>query len=198
MPPIPLGRRFLATGFVHINSLPEHITSTTEIISIAQQHSIVYSIWTGQTPLTASESLRRVSVRLVTERIPSTIDEISELPDPTEDEIKKLKTQLVAITDAIQRQLKAPCIPIAGDPGMFQRSARKARGLGPDTSRFDVKTTNTPQYSRGLIDGYRKGFKHAKWQMIKKDIFKAAKESDDELYYLSSYLTSIYNRNRIP
>ncbi|KAJ2382961.1 hypothetical protein GGI23_007252, partial [Coemansia sp. RSA 2559] len=175
------GKRYLATGFIHINRLPEHVESVAAVLSIAQRHSTVYSIWPNIPRLTENKRIRHVSVRLVTERIPSTIPEIAELPDPTEDEIKKLKMQLVAITDAIKTELKSPCFPILTDPGMFQRSARTALGLGPETRRFDQKTTGKPTYTRGLIDGYRQGFRRAKRNKMKEHISNSSKDSEDEL-----------------
>ncbi|KAJ2085731.1 hypothetical protein IW138_006154, partial [Coemansia sp. RSA 986] len=192
-----LGKRYLATGLVYINNLPAHIMGTAEILSIAQKHSIVYGIWTNPTLLTTTGAKRQVSVRLITERIPSTIIGISKLSDPTEADIAKLKAQLMEIAHAIQTQLMSPCLPIVRDPGMFQRSARDTLGLGPETRRFDERTTDTPKYNRGLIDGYRQGFRRARLRKVKNDIFQVSRESDNELDYLTSYLVSSHNRNKI-
>ncbi|KAJ2663600.1 hypothetical protein IWW48_001283 [Coemansia sp. RSA 1200] len=189
-------RRHLATGMVYIKNLPKHITSPAEILAIAQKHSIVYSVWSKPSDLRTANTARYVSVRLVTERIPSTVVEISRLPDPTREDVDKLTTQLLEISREIEAQLNVPCAPIANDPGMFQSSARDALGLGPETRTFDLATTDSPKYTRGLIDGYRRGFRSARLKKEKDDVLKLSAEADDELEFLLAYLSSPYSRNR--
>ncbi|KAJ2505373.1 hypothetical protein GGI11_007036 [Coemansia sp. RSA 2049] len=190
-------RRHLATGTVYINALPNRITSAAEILAIAQKHSIVYSVWTRPADLRAtSTAARRVAVRLVTERIPPTVAEISRLPDPTTEDVAALTAQLLEISGDIEARLNVPCVPVASDPGMFQSSARAALGLGPETRTFDLATTDSPNYTRGLVDGYRKGFRAARLKKEKDDVLRLSAEADDELEFLLAYLSSPYSRNR--
>ncbi|KAJ1734908.1 hypothetical protein LPJ72_002127, partial [Coemansia sp. Benny D160-2] len=177
-------RRHLATGTVYISALPARITSTAEILAIAQSHSIVYSVWARPADLRApppAASARRVAVRLVTERLPPTVAAISRLPDPAAADVAALAAQLLAVSREIGARLGVPCVPIASDPAMFQRSARAALGLGPETRSFDLATTDSPNYTRGLVDGYRKGFRAARLKKEKDGVLKLSAEADDEL-----------------
>ncbi|KAJ2516929.1 hypothetical protein GGI11_003307 [Coemansia sp. RSA 2049] len=194
----PPRRRHLATGTVYISALPARITSTAEILAIAQSHSIVYSVWARPADLRAPATAvaRRVAVRLVTERLPPTVAAISRLPDPAAADVAALTAQLLAVSRDIGARLGVSCVPIASDPGMFQSSARAALGLGPETRSFDLATTDSPNYTRGLVDGYRKGFRAARLKNEKDGVLKLSAEADDDLEFLLAYLSSPYSRNR--
>ncbi|KAJ2759737.1 hypothetical protein H4S06_002082 [Coemansia sp. BCRC 34490] len=191
-------RRHLATGTVYISALPARITSTAEILKIAQTHSIVYSVWAKPADLRVpATAARRVAVRLVTERLPPTVAAISRLPDPAAADIAALAAQLLAVSREIGARLGVPCVPIASDPAMFQHSARTALGLGPEETRsFDLATTDSPNYTRGLVDGYRKGFRAARIKNKTDGVLKLSAEADDDLEFLLAYLSSPYSRNR--
>ncbi|KAJ1888660.1 hypothetical protein LPJ81_006273 [Coemansia sp. IMI 209127] len=105
--------------------------------------------------------------------------------------------QMMAIIDAIKTELKYPCFPILTDPGMFQRSARTALGLGPETRWFDQSTTGRPEYTSGLINGYRLGYRRAQLNKMKEHVLKSSNESEDELAYLTSYLISRHNTSNV-
>ncbi|KAJ1994256.1 hypothetical protein GGI26_004320 [Coemansia sp. RSA 1358] len=186
-------RRHLATGLVFIESLPNTVTSTKQLYDIAEPHAHIYGVWTRPDPLKSSPNGSHsgmASIRITTEPVPRSLSIISKLPDPTAEEIDRVKSQLMDIAKAVRTQWQVNCTPITKFPDMFQISARAAVGLGSETRRFDMATTDTPRFTKGLINGYREGFKQARRNKKADELLTASSESDDEIDFLIAYLSS--------
>ncbi|KAJ2651630.1 hypothetical protein IWW40_001530 [Coemansia sp. RSA 1250] len=188
-------RRALATGVVYIDRLPAHI-SEDALIEAAEIYAQVYDVWKkprsvkSQLLLARSNELDKshclAAVRVTTAPVPSTIEAIARLPKPSASEIKQCQEALLAISQDL-RERGIPAMPVTKEPDMFQVVAQKALGRGAHTRLFDQKTTSTPNFTQGMIDGYRKGFVRAKSKADIAELLEQCSESDDELEFLAAY-----------
>ncbi|KAJ1731697.1 hypothetical protein LPJ61_002407 [Coemansia biformis] len=187
-------RRTLATGLVFVRRLPGWAGPAT-LERAAAAHGHVYGAWAtppwaGQGPSPGAHTegggpaARMAAVRIATEKVPRDLAAIAQLPDPAGDEIRRCEDALLLVVRTLGQQgIRA--MPVSKNPDLFQVAARRALGLGPATRRFDLRTTSTPRYTRGLVDGYRRGFAEARRQQDVAGLLQQCEESDDELYFMS-------------
>ncbi|KAJ2530587.1 hypothetical protein IWW43_004250, partial [Coemansia sp. RSA 1935] len=186
-------RRTLATGTVYVSHLP--IWANEKILrQTAELHAHVYGVWTSpykptqpnMHSHTQSVDTRMAAIRITTDLVPDTIEEMSHIAQPTPTEITHCQKLLLDIIKDLKMQgIRA--MPISKNPGMFQLGAREALGLGIHTRRFDMRTTSTPLYTQGLIDGYRKGFLEARRKADIADLLQRCNECEDELEFMTEY-----------
>ncbi|KAJ2599190.1 hypothetical protein GGF39_002337 [Coemansia sp. RSA 1721] len=189
-------RRSLATGAVYIRDLPRWCNEK-RLYDTAHPHSSnVYGIWIqGQTTKVRTQSSNRLgrhpqrpaAIRITTEEPPTTIYEISKLPQPTEEEIEQIRDATVQIVKSLQ-SCGIAAKPVTNEPDMFQRRAGLVMKAGPESRTFDRITTGRPWFTKGMVDGYRKGFMEARDKAEVEDILDQASKSDDEMKFLTEYL----------
>ncbi|KAJ1836343.1 hypothetical protein LPJ63_000366 [Coemansia sp. RSA 2711] len=192
---IATNRRALATGVVFVSRLPEQAGESV-LAEVAAHHAHVYGTWSKQrgppgrpAPLPIGPPHSNgymAAVRITTGPVPQDLDAIAQLPEPTNDEIEQCRAAMLAVVDEL-RQRGISAMPVSKHPGMFQSAARQALGLGSSTRQFDQRTTPTPKYTRGLIDGYRQGFIEAQRQNDIADLLRQCEECDDELKFMAEY-----------
>ncbi|KAJ2541941.1 hypothetical protein GGF49_003255 [Coemansia sp. RSA 1853] len=185
-------RRTLATGTVYVSHLPTWANEKT-LRQTAELHAHVYGVWTSPPPTQPNMHShkhpthdRKAAVRITTEQVPDTIEAMSHVAMPTHTEIAHCQKLLLDIIEDLKMQgIRA--MPISKDPGLFQTGAREALGLGIHTRRFDIRTSSTPLYTRGLVDGYREGFLEARRKADIADLLKRCNECEDELEFMTEY-----------
>ncbi|KAJ2157928.1 hypothetical protein GGF46_004150 [Coemansia sp. RSA 552] len=126
------------------------------------------------------------AVRITTEKVPEGLGSIAQLPDPTQGEVQGCWALLQAVVAELGLS-GIDAVPILKDPDMFQVVARQALGLGLNTRLFDKKATETPKYTQGLRDGYRKGFLEGRRRADTEDLLGQCEESGDELEFMTAY-----------
>ncbi|KAJ1818341.1 hypothetical protein LPJ56_001846 [Coemansia sp. RSA 2599] len=195
-------RRGLATGVVYISNLP-HWCGEQRLYDTARLHSLVYGVWIRPPPSRAraesSNKLHRnirrpAAIRIINTELPATIYEISKLPEPTQEEIEQIKGALVQIIGGL-RDHGILAKPVSNEPDMFQKRAGLVMKMGPETRIFDKKTTSRPWLTKGVVDGYRKGFMKARDKAEIEDILEEASQSEDEMEYLAKYLEFVAEKS---
>lgn len=188
-------RRWLATGVVYISDFPKNTTRQT-LIKATHSFGYIFGVWFSDpsSHISKTRQQQQAAIRITTERLPSTLQEISQLDPPTEADITQAQQYLHGLVDHL-RKLDISAIPIYKDPDMFQKVAKQELGSGEDTRLFDRRTTSRPRYTRGLIDGYRKGFARARMCKETENLIEQAKNSDDELMFLTEYFEYKLNRS---
>ncbi|KAJ2353247.1 hypothetical protein GGH92_000784 [Coemansia sp. RSA 2673] len=184
-------RRGLATGLIYINNKPAHATRQT-LIEAAQKHSHVYDVWISAPILRKNIIAHRAAIRITTDPVPETLEAISLLPVPTKEEIDAIKTAALATVATLKAE-GVNSLPVLKDPEFFQTAARHALGYGPSTRLFDKRTTSKPRYTRGMLDGYRAGFKEARQKRDANSIVEQSKQSEDALEFLAGYFEHKFN-----
>ncbi|KAJ2892635.1 hypothetical protein IWW38_003144 [Coemansia aciculifera] len=188
-------RRGLATGVIYIDSKPSQATRQT-LYDQVQKHSNgshVYDVWISAPTTRRNLVFHRAAIRITTEPVPTTVEAISLLPDPTNAEIEAIRAASLEIVKGLKAEAGVNALPILKDPGFFQTTARRALGHGPQTRLFDKFTTSKPRFTRGMLDGYREGFLEARKIRDANDIVEQSKRSDDALGFLADYFEHKYH-----
>ncbi|KAJ2082108.1 hypothetical protein H4R24_001849 [Coemansia sp. RSA 988] len=134
---------------------------------------------------------RQAAVRITTEEVPRTLEEIAQLSDPTKSEIQCCADALLEIVNELKR-LRIYAMPVTKYPNMFQIVARRALGLGMDTRRFDRKLTDRPRHTQGMLDGYRGGFMAARREADVAELLRRCEASENELEFMADYFERLY------
>ncbi|KAJ1642421.1 hypothetical protein LPJ64_005733 [Coemansia asiatica] len=188
-------KRGLATGVVYIRDLPRWC-SEERLYDSAHPYAHVFGIWIHQPASKVRaeskekpyhKTRRPAAIRITNTEVPTTVYEISKLPEPTKEEIKQVRGALVRIASCL-RDNGIMAEPIGKEPDMFQRRAGLVMQRGPETRLFDKVTTTRPWFANGMVDGYRKGFMQARDKVDVEDVLEKASQSEDEMKYLADYL----------
>ncbi|KAJ1943042.1 hypothetical protein EC988_006334 [Linderina pennispora] len=179
--------RSLATGVVYIRHLPS-TTSLADLEDTAKQHGSVYGVWRSSDSDGASDKKRPAAIRMVTEQVPRDIAEIARLPTPTAEEVERITDAVNSVVSEFRRMYRIDAVAVLRDHGMFQSASRRIADNRHGTDDFDVLTTNRPRYTRGMIDGYRRGFVEAAKQSEQaQGLAECTEKGSDQLASLIEY-----------
>ncbi|KAJ2804855.1 hypothetical protein H4R20_002339 [Coemansia guatemalensis] len=134
---------------------------------------------------------RQAAVRITTEELPGTLEEIAQLPDPIKSEIQYCTDVLLKIVNEL-KLLHIYAMPVTKYPDMFQVVARRALGLGMETRRFDRRLTDRPRHTQGMLDGYRGGFMAARREADVAELLRRCEASEDELEFMAEYFERLH------